>query len=324
MNSSPHGVAGKGLLILSVLLVGCTGSPGSPQTSTNSVSQQLVDEPQKGTFAEVHGWIVYRSGSQIMAVDPANPQDTLSLGPAHGADPIGWSPDGTRLLLQTTDANGIRTDLYVLNADGSKTRLTHGVVSECCGGGHSPAGGSFSPDGTMVVYGDGGELYVVDANGGRPRLLAGNGPGGAALFSPAWSPDGSLVAFPSILGEGDSIKAAISVMKADGTGRRVIVGPGAGGTYARTIASGLAWSPDGSHLAFSSVFGHIYFVGADGSGLRQITDGGLNFWPSWSPDGSRIAFMNGPFLNTMAIDGSDLQQVFLGEDYSSIAWNPIG
>jgi len=65
----------------------------------------------------------------------------------------------------------------------------------------------------------------------------------------------------------------------------------------------LAWSPDGSKIAFSGgirgTFGvvgqkpsvHIYAVNIDGSELTKLTtDGSINDSPSWSPDGKGIAF----------------------------------
>jgi len=56
----------------------------------------------------------------------------------------------------------------------------------------------------------------------------------------------------------------------------------------------LDWSPDGQHIAFDAVAGHvfqIFTVEADGSGLGQLTfrDGGASS-PSWSPDGKIIMF----------------------------------
>jgi Tol biopolymer transport system component len=49
----------------------------------------------------------------------------------------------------------------------------------------------------------------------------------------------------------------------------------------------LAWSPDGSRLAFDTDDG-IWVVGSDGSGLRMVIRDGLS--PTWSPDGSRLAY----------------------------------
>ena len=357
MRASPPGVSRRGLLILSVILVGCTGSSGPAQTtprvsgapatvtpssgsspgpepaSPSCTSQQHL--PPEGEFSDVQGWIAYRCGSLIVAVDPGHPNHPLSLGPSHGADPIEWSRDGTRLLLQRErPSEGQFARTYVANADGSEIRFARYTY-----------GGSFSPDGTMVVYEDGvgttygagghvthqGGLYVIDADGGRPRLLAANDRSGD-LGSPSWSPDGSLIAFTTNEGV-TALKFRLSVVNADGTGRRALV-------VSSHQVQTPAWAPDGSRLVFSKLVG-LYVVGADGSGLHQITDLRSSS-PAWSPDGSRIAFVyqGGLFtmaaadgsrifgyqgdLFTMAADGSDVRRVEGVEPEGAIAWNPVG
>ncbi len=53
------------------------------------------------------------------------------------------------------------------------------------------------------------------------------------------------------------------------------------------------WSPDGSKIAFISQRGgwdHVWLIGADGTGLRQLTTTENDFTDlSWSPDGRQIA-----------------------------------
>jgi WD40-like Beta Propeller Repeat len=55
----------------------------------------------------------------------------------------------------------------------------------------------------------------------------------------------------------------------------------------------VAWSPDGTHIAFRNAlvdaYG-IYTANADGSDVRRLTDGPNDSWPSWSPGGTRIVF----------------------------------
>jgi TolB protein len=103
----------------------------------------------------------------------------------------------------------------------------------------------------------------------------------------------------------------------------------------------LAWSPDGSTLAFNASTPdgspQIYVMDADGSSVRKLTGSGLGAaGPRWSPDGSRIAFLTVSqrhpisHVYTMASDGSDVRAV---EGFPSlteavvgdgIAWNPVG
>ena len=68
---------------------------------------------------------------------------------------------------------------------------------------------------------------------------------------PAWSPDGSKIAFVR--------NGELHVMNADGSGRRVLVGPGSPSRVADP-----EWSPSGSEIAFSAN-NQIWAVGASGT-----------------------------------------------------------
>jgi dipeptidyl aminopeptidase/acylaminoacyl peptidase len=55
----------------------------------------------------------------------------------------------------------------------------------------------------------------------------------------------------------------------------------------------VAWSPDGTRIAFvSRLAGHtgIFTANSDGSDIIRLDSDPTASWPSWSPDGSRIAF----------------------------------
>ncbi len=274
-------------------------------------------------FADITGWIVYRSGSEIMAVDPANPQDSAALdGSSNRHDPIAWSPDGTQLLFADVHLGYSIGDLLVMHGDGSRTDLPSGDW------------GSFSTDGSMIAYAVGGAdggVYVIDADGGDPHLVTeADSPGPCGQLA-AWSPDGSQIAFTDFQGPyGPTCSESpqgVSFVNADGTGLReqLVHVPWGGG-------SGIAWSPDGSQLVLSTTGyaegdiprGRIYVLNADGSGLRQISSGGNDRWPAWSPDGTRIAFVRGDQLFTMAADGSDVREVKGVSPEGAIAWNPLG
>jgi Tol biopolymer transport system component len=290
-------------------------------------------------FTPIEGWIVYRSGSEpseLMAVDPQNPEDKRSLGPADNLLPLGWSADGSRLLLadrgppsaQTSVQQSVGSDLYVMTADGSVEQVTSGGTS---------FGGSLSPSGNAVAYIDASEnlsLFVSDTVGRYPPRVVATSVSLVWLGHPAWSPDGSQIAFVGYSEMGQSW--SISLVNVDGTERRLIR------DQDRLRVEGLAWSPDGSQLGFSgqewdqsqgrSIEG-VFVMDADGSEPRQLTniEGVQTVHDccsvAWSPDGSRIAFLRNSGLTdlfTVAADGTDEQEiegVFVTAD-GTIAWHP--
>jgi len=145
------------------------------------------------------------------------------------------------------------------------------------------------------------EIYAIESDGsGVARVSDGT----ASDLTPAWSTDGSRVAFASNRGAGGNFE--IYAMNRGGTGIHAVTSAGGFNWFP-------AWSPDGLRIAFESArdgFLAIYVINADGSRLTRLTaDSAGDEHPSWSPDGSRIAFASargGPAqIYTMAADGSD-------------------
>jgi TolB protein len=152
---------------------------------------------------------------------------------------------------------------------------------------------SWSEDGTQIVFDRGtgpgqGSLVILDVDTGDERVLLEEEPSGAPGLvpnSPAWSPDGSQIAFSSGIGD-------IFVIDVDDGSLRKVVAAGRGcrGSYP-------AWSPDGRSIAFTrsgSCKGGIFVMalgrrGGDGTLLTS----GRHLQPAWSPDGSMIAFSTG-------------------------------
>ncbi len=114
---------------------------------------------------------------------------------------------------------------------------------------------------------------------------------------PAWSPDGTKIAFSQDFLSPTSSERGIYVMNVDGSDQRLIRTSDHRGIIVLANGYQPAWSPDGSKLAFTSGGSNIHSINADGSGLTQITSPPIeglrndyDFGPAWSPDGAKIAF----------------------------------
>ncbi|HUQ29113.1 MAG TPA: Tol-Pal system beta propeller repeat protein TolB [Usitatibacter sp.] len=124
------------------------------------------------------------------------------------------------------------------------------------------------------------ELQVADADGFNAQsVLASNEP----IMSPAWSPDGSRLAYVSF----DQKKPVVVVQNlAQGTTRVV--------ANFRGNNSAPAWSPDSRHLAVAlskDGLTQVYRIPANGGDAERLTESaGIDTQPGYSPDGQWIAF----------------------------------
>ena len=130
-------------------------------------------------------------------------------------------------------------------------------------------------------------------------------PDTSSASDPAFSPDGSRIAFVS---QRDG-NAEIYIMNADGTGStRVTNDPQPDGRP--------SFTPDGQALVFHSARNggkqQIWAVNVDGSGVTQLTRDSVNSSPTISPDGQTIAYVSTRNKDTdiwlMARDGSNQRQ----------------
>jgi Tol biopolymer transport system component len=235
--------------------------------------------------------------------------------------PPSWSPDSTKLVFAGTEPAPFMPlgksefRIYVVNADGSDD---HAILGPEVLGTDMILSMAWSPDGSTISFvrftlpseeqrearlssRAALSLWMVDPDGSNPRAVTGEE--FTAVFYPAWSPDGSQLAF---VGLADPANTGIYRMNADGTN-------------VLKLAEGLKGDPE-----------------AVESG-DEMPKGSFVMAPSWSPDGGWISYLTVPVssevweaawplkraeLRLVAADGTE-QRTILEEFYVEPVMDPF-
>ncbi len=314
---------------------------GRPITIEDLLALPILNEPQlspdgsrvvfTATVADREA-NAYRTGLWIAPTDGGAPWQ-LTTAQSRDTGPR-WSPDGARIAF--ISERGGEKRVWIISVRGGEARaLTAGKMA--------PSDLAWSPDGRWIAFvgkpeiadardesdvrvisrlrykqdGEGfwdgrwKQVFVVPAEGGAPRLVT---QGEYDHLSPAWSPDGTRIAYTANADPDADLTNAVDVWTVPATGD-------GGSSVARRLTRGIgpaqtpAWSPDGTRIAY---IGHdnacwgatnwaVWTVPVDGGdpvcltkefdrsvGHHIITDmrahvssGGV----TWSPDGRRLFFL---------------------------------
>jgi TolB protein len=261
-----------------------------------------------------------------------------------------WSFDGKQITLQST-REGLKADqIFVMNADGSSSRMVStGKGRTTCsyflkdgehvlyasthlGGDEPPPPPDYSQGYVWAVY-PSYDIFTVRTDGKELRRLT-ETPGYDAEATV--SPDGKKIVFTSMR-DGD---LDLYVMDVDGKNVKRV-------TSELGYDGGAFFSPDGKMICYRAQHPvspedrktytdllakslvkpskmELWVMNADGSGKRQITsNGAANFCPFFTPDGKRLIFssnMDDPKgrnfdLYLVDRDGKNLEKVTTDENF---------
>ena len=181
-----------------------------------------------------------------------------------------WLPDGRGILFRRSGPGRVST-IWQMGVMGQNPALRFAPPQP-------PLYQSFAPDQRRIAYagilsptGDTDRgIFTLDVDGSGPTALF-DVPG-AYDSAPAWSPDGTRIAFESnadVAGANPEGDMELWVMQADGSRPTQL-------TSNTAHDEGPAWSPDGRLLAFTSgpdeKHGDIHVMPAAGGDARRLTD----------------------------------------------------
>jgi|GEM_PF-1756880 len=191
-----------------------------------------------------------------------------------------WSPDGSRLAW----TSGVDGSNEIYSLDMTTPGATPQRLTAINANSFHPI---WSPDGEQIVFvsnvlGD-NDLFLIQSDGTAGTLgKAGNGPEllqadafdavglantSAEEYAPAWSPDGSRIAFCRRTGTAPACE--VVVINADGTGEQILA------TNASPNDPDITWAPDSTRLAYLSEDGgnyDVWTVSLTGGDAIQLTD----------------------------------------------------
>jgi Tol biopolymer transport system component/serine/threonine protein kinase len=250
----------------------------SPFTSLPGLKSDPAFSPDGNAIAFT--WDGGNEGHSSVYVKLIGAGTPLQLTKSRGADsnPT-WSPDGRYVAFLRISPEG--SGYYLVpSLGGAERKLTSAYDS---------VGLDWSPDGKLLAVADRASpqgplsILLVSIASGEKRPLPFHAD--ESLAGPAFSPDGRMLAFAA---GPEFLATDVFVMPAEGGEAKRL-------TFDRLFLRGLAWTPDGRDIVFSSNrTGGIYRpwrVAASGSSPELISGAGQDAQgPAVSRKGSRLAY----------------------------------
>jgi Tol biopolymer transport system component len=189
-----------------------------------------------------------------------------------------WSPNMNQIaFLVSTDTGNYLSALYIVDANGENLHVIKDDIPQ------ESWKISWSPDGSRIAFENDSvgyincSIYTINTDGTNLQRLTSN-----INYDrdPAWSHDGTKIAFSRRVVTENIRTDQIFVMNSDGSNQHNI-------TNTLTYERVPCWSPDDNQIAFASNRDgnlEIYVMNADGSNQRNITNNpASDFDPSWAP-----------------------------------------
>jgi Tol biopolymer transport system component/DNA-binding winged helix-turn-helix (wHTH) protein len=270
-------------------------SPDGSQIAFQSGSDQVIGFNDSNAQSPSTIWLVTKDGGE--------PRPLTQVGnPVGGHGAPSWSPDGKRIVFDTSDYGTY--SVWSVSLQGDEPKLVSGK--------HNALDALYAPDGKSIYFiGDRGStlqkvevaaagdpvgepVKVFDASGSRIRQIS-------------ISANGKRLVYAALSTAGDIWSTAISPTANPAAEHPLQLTQGKNTRYTTP-----AFSPDGKRIAYVVyTIGATFQVGvmdADGNNKKQLSDSGSH--PCWFPDGNRIGFLSERSYWSVTVDGGKKKQLF--------------
>jgi Tol biopolymer transport system component len=275
-------------------------------------SPPVVIEAPPGQGAEVKGTILFTRGGDIWAASGRELRRLTDSNSTRSDSSPAWAPDGKSIYFIRTskkETNNARpggkytlypTDLMKIKADGSNKKTVYSSMIRAGGDwfSHVLQPSASANDRSVAVVSDGPDgsdavvLHVINAKTGRIGRVNVPSEGDLGHNNPAFSPDGTRIAFTYNDNAGTDGMPRIGILTCQSRANCTQ------GKY-KSLKRGYAnpsWSPDGSLLAVEATTGtgrDIAIITVRQGNVRvKLTDDGNSFAPVFSPDGDQIVYLH--------------------------------
>jgi len=277
-------VSGLGLIVLTSLILRQSRPHRLPTVSgylavTHNGSQKnLVGTDGAriyfNEFAAAGSGIAQVSGSGGEVAHVPDAASTLIL--------LDVSPDGASLLVaDNKDTIAFKGPLSGIPVLGGSPRRLGDAIGQAA---------AWSPDGQMLVYADGADLFMATSSGAEPHKLV-SAP--AKVFDLTWAPDGSVIRFT--VGEGSSFMGSIWQVSANGTNLRPLLP-----TWHTSLSKCCGkWTADGNYFVFQS-----------GDNIWAL-DENRNWFGKSRDQGQPVQLTSGPMTFSTPLPSKDGKKLFV-------------